>query len=915
MNILNRFTLQTLKKNKIRTLVTIIGIILSTAMFTAITSSIFSLQQYLIDIETDVDGAWYGRINDLNEKDLQELLKKDEITENSCIYNIGYSALKDCLNPDKPYLCIESIDSTFTEMSSITLIEGRMPKNNSEIIISEHVLQNGGISYALGDTLNLEIGTREAGEGTVLGQQISYLGEKEQLTVTTTKQYTVVGICERPYFESYSAPGYTAFTTGESDFSYSCDVLFQTKNPEDISSFINKFVKKANKAASIEITSEIHMDLLRFMGKSPDENYMSILYGMGAILIAIIMIASISLIYNAFSISISERTKQFGLLKSIGATKKQIRQSVLFEAFSLCAIGIPSGIGFGLLGIGITLHFVGDLLAELMTAGTSLKLKLYISSGAIWWAILISAAIALATVTISAMLPARRAVKMPAIQALRESNEIKIRSKNVKSGKLIYKLFGFEGMLANKNLKRNKRKHRLTVASLALSVILFLSTSCFSNYMMASTQIMDSYEIHDISFYATRKELNNHSFSKVTQELKQLKHVDAASYAVTAQGIVHIDEKQLNSDYLEQIENSREYVYDSKNKKYVLNTCIYYIDDATYKTYLEQNKLDTNLYLNTDHPLPLVWDLVNLMTEDGTYFTSHVFAKNTIDGDFYTLNRFKGYAFSNIESLSDLTFNYEEVKEESSSTEKAKEITFDKEKALTHLSSSQIERMEKKLPLGATDARWQNAVTVILPYSATGILPEVSDNYTMAEFQIQAKKHAAATTAITDFFKNSRQYYHPIASRVNDVSAINESSKALILIINIFSYGFITLITLIVIANVFNTISTNIQLRRKEFAMLKSVGMTKRGFDRMMNYECLLYGLKGLLIGLPVSFGLSYLMYKALLSAWTTSFMMPWISVLIACISVFIVVFASMLYSMSKVKKDNPIEALRNDNL
>ena len=225
---------------------------------------------------------------------------------------------------------------------------------------------------------------------------------------------------------------------------------------------------------------------------------------MGAILMGIIMVASISLIYNAFSISISERTKQFGLLKSIGATKKQIRKSVLFEAFVLCIIGIPLGVGCGLLGIGITLHFVGKLMADTglitMSVGT-IQLELVIS----WWSILTAVIIAVATEIISAMLPARRAVKIPAIEALRESNEVKLKRKNIQSSKLVYKILGFEGMLANKNFKRNRRKHRLTVASLALSIILFLSASCFSNYLMGSNHYLDDNNSYDIHFTAEDK--------------------------------------------------------------------------------------------------------------------------------------------------------------------------------------------------------------------------------------------------------------------------------------------------------------------------------------------------------------------------------------------------------------------------
>ena len=147
-------------------------------------------------------------------------------------------------------------------------------------------------------------------------------------------------------------------------------------------------------------------------------------------------------------------------------------------------------------------------------------------------------------------------------------------------------------------------------------------------------------------------------------------------------------------------------------------------------------------------------------------------------------------------------------------------------------------------------------------------------------------------------------------------AAINEESlRALITVVNIFMYGFITLLSLIALANVFNTISTNIILRRCEFAMLKSVGMTQKGFDKMMRYECLLYGIKGLVYGVLVSFGVTYIIYKIVANAWKINYFVPWYSVVIAIGSVFTVVFVTMVYSMRKIKKDNPIDALRNENI
>ena len=902
MNIINRFTLQTLKKNKVRTAVTIIGILLSTAMFTAVTSIIISLQQYMVDIEIATSGAWQGRFSNLSEEQVQKLLKQKEITDSSVIRNVGYAELKDCINEDKPYLCIESVTSDFTIQSSLTLTEGRMPENEGELVLSRHLSENGNVNYKVGDTLQLEVGIRNAGEGYVLGQHVSYTKDEEKLSDTTPRTNKVVGICERPDFESYT----------EKQLAYSYDVLFQVQDPEKISKFIDRFLEKHGTESGGEVY-EIHSSLLRAMGRSPQSNYMSMLWGMASILIIIIVVASISLIYNAFSISISERTKQFGLLKSIGATKKQIRKSVLFEAFSLCIIGIPLGIGSGLLGIGITFHFVGKLLANLIVDGNSAELKLVIS----WQAIIPAAIIALVTIIISAMLPARRAVKMPAIYALRENNEIKIRRKNVRSSKLVYKLFGFEGMLANKNLKRNRRKHRLTVASLALSVILFVSTNAFTNYMTDSTSVIDTNTEHDILFWATQEELNNNDLSQTKLRLKQIKYVDEVAYSTELTGVSKIPIDSINSECLELSKPTT----DSSGKNAFIDTYFIFIDNNTYKKYLEKQNLDLNQYLNNDNPSPLIWDNVFALTESNQLLTTNVLSDNNFSGSSYYVNFIKGHSYTGIiTDTGKLTLSYEKIPDDNledvSVTTDSDFVAVPEEKALTEISVKGAKVMDGKLPLGAQINRWRVQLTMVLPYSVFETFSKRTLNDSISyDFMIQAEQHKQATEALTKFFKNDNGYKTVIASHINDSRASDESERSLLLIIKIFTYGFISLITLIVVANVFNTISTNIQLRRKEYAMLKSVGMTKKGFDRMMNYECILYGLKGLLFGLPVSFWLCYLMYRSVANAWDVSFTLPWVSIIIVCICVFIIVFASMLYSMSKIKKDNPIDALRNDNL
>ena len=142
-----------------------------------------------------------------------------------------------------------------------------------------------------------------------------------------------------------------------------------------------------------------------------------------------------------------------------------------------------------------------------------------------------------------------------------------------------------------------------------------------------------------------------------------------------------------------------------------------------------------------------------------------------------------------------------------------------------------------------------------------------------------------------------------------------EDERNAALIVKVFAYGFIVLISLIAAANVFNTITTNINLRRREFAMLKSVGMTQKGMRKMLNYECILYGSKALIYGIPASAVITYLIYGAINKAIDTPFTMPWKAVGVAVLSVFLVVFVTMMYSMGKIKKDNTIDALKNENL
>ncbi|HZW03311.1 MAG TPA: ABC transporter permease, partial [Anaerolineaceae bacterium] len=403
MNVFSKVTLRTLGKNRVRTLVTIIGIILSAAMITAVTTSISSLQKYLVDVSIERSGNWHGVVYNLPKAEVEALQQESEVKAAASLQILGYASLESGRNSYKPYLFVAGMSENFPSIMPVNLTSGRMPQNPSEILLPTHLRSNGGVNHVIGDSLSLAIGNRVA-EGNVLTQNTGYLdgeqGITETLEVGSQRTYTVVGFYERPTFEDYSAPGFTALTVADESDQDPYEVYIHLKSPRNVYSFLEE--------RFTQYGSSTNSDLLRFIGASNERSFNAVLYGLAAVLIALIMFGSISLIYNAFSISVSERTMQFGLLSSIGATRRQLMQSVLYEAIFLSLVGIPLGILAGIAGIAVTFSVASEMFKTFLFFESSAMLRLFVS----WPALIAALIVALATVMISAYLPAKRAVKV-----------------------------------------------------------------------------------------------------------------------------------------------------------------------------------------------------------------------------------------------------------------------------------------------------------------------------------------------------------------------------------------------------------------------------------------------------------------------------------------------------------------------
>ncbi len=856
MNILKKLTLKSLKLNKKRTIVTIIGIILSTALICAVAGMITSVQKTLINYAKSHSGNYHVCFKNIPNDELKYIKENKNVQNYFLSKNVGYGKLEKVENEYKPYIFVMEYDKKGLEQGGVTLLEGRMPENSNEIVIPEHLIKSGKINYTIGEKITLNLGKRQTKDGLELTQEDALLTDESEETESSSKSksetedleeivdtkehtYTIVGIIERSNYkgiEGFSAPGYTAisYMDNENDINTAnISVLYSNlkdfqKKTEDIKSVIEKNIGSS-------VTVSYNSSLIDYEGGVSDTT-MASLYSVGAVVIVIIILSSVFVIRNSFSISVSEKTKQYGMLSSIGATKKQIKKSVLYEGFYIGIIGIPLGILCGMLAVVILLQVVNVLL------GDSLNEKCVFSIPIL--AIIASIIISAITIYLSCILPARRASKISPIEAIRGNDDIKIKAKKVKTSKITKKLFGIGGVIASKNLKRNKKKYRTTVISLVVSISIFISLSSFLDYGGKIVNVYYKDLGYDISVYDGTVENYN--------EITKLDNVEEYSYSYMTEGSVDIN--KYGSEF-----GKKRIAKDGEETNSIT---IILINNDYFKKFIEHLGIQSTNYKDI------------AILEDDAY---EYIDEKTVFENYYSLK-----------------------------TGDSIEITLTNgEKRTIKISKKTDER-----PMGYKNVYSNGGYLFV----SEDFIQDKSDkkSFHVGGLLIKSQNPDELENEINNLKKTNNLYSKLY---INNISKYVEENQKIILLISIFLYGFIAVITLIGVTNIFNTITTNMILRSKEFANLKSVGMTTKEFNRMIRLESILYGLKSLLIGIPLGLIGSYCIYNGIAKGLDFGYILPLKSIIIAIIFVFIIVGLTMKYSLNKINKQNIIETIREDNI
>ena len=834
MNIIRKLTLANLKENRNRTIVSILGVVLSTALILAVAGMAQSGQASLAAWQKQDTGDFHTLFTNLAPDDVLTVSGNANVSESAVFYTYGYAALDHSLDEYMPYVYVVGGNEKAFQKLSLHLIEGRFPEQENELLITDYTSFVSGKDLKVGDTLTLSTGRRVATDGTELYQSDYYTGTEESLTDTVERTYTIVGICQRlsHVLEDYEAPGMTSFTYAADDSGalYS-NVAVTFTRPASYATYTSTIVRKIlDKDPESHVHLSINKDLLEYEGALSSRT-LTALYTVAGLILLIIVLTSVFVIRNSFAISVSEKTRQYGMLASVGATARQIRSSVLFEGLIIGLFGIPLGLLLGYGAIAVLIQILNHLLADML--GT-MRFHVVVSP----WILLLTVVLGALTIYLSCLLPAIRAGRITPIEAIRSNQDVRIRSGKLKVSPLTRKLFGIGGVIAAKNLKRSRRKYRTTVISLVVSIAVFIALS---------------------------------SFVTMGQRIIGTQYTDY-SYNLRVYGV---ETAELSDQLCQQLEETDYTYYYQPMGQLLSKECLPYAE-----TYPE----DYDFYVN----------LVVLGQEDFAQYLK----ENGIKADpkeAVLLN-------DETEVFYDGSMRVERI----TTLEAGDSIPVRVDDKLD-LDMTVTARVKSK-PTGFEHVYSDQPMLIVGP----DYFPEeVMENAYLSPLYIQSKTPNQTEAAMLELAQSDARFQ---ALSVTNLHRDAMQERNLILVIEIFLYGFIIVITLIGVTNIFNTISTNMLLRRREFAMLQSIGMTRKAFHRMIFTENILYSSKSLLIGIPLGLLGSFALYKASAMRIDVGYQIPWTAILLSIVFVFLIVGLTMLYSLRKMNGQNIIETIRSEN-
>ena len=993
-HVVRSFTLRNLAKNRARSIVTIVGIALSCALLAAVLLCVSSLTAYMRDVELARDGAWMASVTTTDEDAIDKARADRQVSGLTDLTYVGQmqsfdSSKEDPVDAVSARLLIQAIDDSLTQLCTIQLSDGRLPQNSHEIVLNKKYQGTTELTdqpCELGSTISGELALRCLADDETrrldLGTSFGSFGEEGLVPSGVEATYTVVGFYDTDWSATLTwnggdsalvlesgqvvAPSQTyegtvaasiqafspAFTYADADL-----VTAQAALGEEVDHTVYLATQGISTVGDLgslvesyfgtDTTVFTHGQLLRCLFMTDSRSLWETLYQLAAIVCAVIVIASASLIFNAFAISVAERTRQFGLLSSIGASKRQIRAMVFWEAMALAIVGIPAGLLLGVAGSAVVLGSISGQLASVLGASTDFPVPFTLAVDAP--SLAMAALLALVVVMLSAWVPSRRAASVSAVEALRNVNDVRLSRRQLRRARSCASdpwkprafevgahVLGVPGALASRSASRGPAKARVASASLAIAIVLFVTAGSFGDALKAIAGATTEEYDYDISVLAYSDQ--DGDVSRVQAVYQELCDVEG----VQGQGAVAL--ASLPASMPVSMAGPDAYGYDDGAGAFQYQVSLVFVDDEAYRVYLDQLGLNADEYLDASHPKALAYNetghnggvgYANLHEYAGTGTVSllaydlpaEAFARGPLYEGLYASDGSyaAGEEPSGVWEMAASDYEYSGSSDEDTSSEgsgadsqagvsdSSQTVRYPRSEYARPLADIEVGAVVDEKPRGMS-LNVQAGLIVPMSFAKTlfeqvNLAAATIDGGSLGfSAYFDADDPAQATSAMYNVMNDSDFLGYSVFNVDDQV----KTQTDMVTVVNTLSYSFAIILALVAVANVFNTLVSSLLLRQREFAVLQSVGMSRTGVRRMVMWECVRFGARGLIGGLAASFVVALLLHRGMeLSFRGLGFTMPWASVAIAFAVCVMVTLLACAYGLKHAKTDNVVEALR----
>ena len=926
MNILTRLTWQNIRRNRRRSIAALSGICLAAAMFTFLTTTVYSLWDYVRRGTEYETGNYFVSCDYVDEAEFETIGNDPMIHEFSDLRVIGHISLFEELGHSSLHP-VAAVDQNFFQEMSVPLKEGRLPENSSEILIPSGInytcLAEGWPTWEIGQTVCLDFfDFREAEyREDEDGRAAAYRPER-----TWNKEYRIVGITDDKIYSD-----------DPQDWGFSC-LMILSDGLEGDTLWHRLFLRTAPKDAAI-------VKAKGYGQKSYLNDDLLLVYGVGSIgestgrlfiilfaALLIISVISVVLIRSVFSLSVTERTRDFGLLASIGTTPKQIRTLVRREALFYLAAALPPGLLLGTLGAGALVSGFRIVLASQFTFGDEVVTEVRLFPAALLGAALICTL----TVFLSVASPARRASRIIPLEAIRQSRDIRIREMKTKTAKRTSHLLGVPGWVGRQYGRVSRGKSYAVTATLALSLVLFLSTVSLAEQMeKASSSMHSSTTGFDFLLDSAKGRIDE----EIVEEIRMEPGVyDSVLYS-EEQLMAVFPTADLSEDYKKNRpeEGGDLTIHDYSRRYSVEMVQISYIEDEVFSEALRKEGIDPEPYIRGDALMALLvpHDYRGYMVPDGN--------------GGWTQVSYEGYGIEKTpEELLCLQMVMVSLPDEGAPGGEATgrpggfaatddghflfengkswlmELETEGDRGASTITYRSYEKDTGKIgePLATADARYIRIHPIEqlqeVPYGScnpsiiTFILPlSKGPEYELVHLGINIRTLSDYYSVLAKLKALNKENPLLIYSDYRE-SAVNALGMAAML--RGISTGFLILLSLLCAINVFYTMAMNIMLRHRDFGILKSLGFTRKDLLRMVAAESAGSIARALIYGIPLSLIVCYVLSGRPFGN-SAAFRIPWEALLLYAGVLLLLMLLSTLYGLWLLRRMTPIEAIREENV